>query len=855
MDEQPGRARSPSAPQDPQTGGARPSAEPLDPLAAFCDAHGSVDSVGHFSPDTLFGDWRLTAFIGRGGNGEVYCAEHSTLGTPAAVKVLMRVEERAKARFIREAKLLSSLKSTAFPHFFAYGEANGHPYLAMELLEPGDLPTGDKAIAHFLLKVCDAVAELHARGFVHRDIKPSNILWRTGTTGVPPVAVAVPVLADLGLVKDLSTSDSKPSPSDITLGGVGTPGYGAPEQMERGEATVASDIHALGVLTDRCFNGNPPRAWARIIQCATSSIPAQRYPSVAAFARAVRWHHRVVKLWIAVVGVGVLAAVGTVLNVTRTQVEGQKQSVRAENVTLDSAKKDDKRAELQSVQTGQVIFASAILNGTETKDVRWFIDGAPVEMPHRVEERNAYNCPSIPFQIHAVVKRGNKTYSGKKTIVSRWQGERRFSMNLREDPDAGTSIRVWAPDGVPFDFVWCPPGEDVIRYVSEKGIPSKVRMSVGCGFWIATHELSCRQFGSIFGTNVVHLTPILLRRSIDRHSELPVQLEFNGPETVPVVYLNGSGVRFQPPDVLQWERAAQAGGGLPAEREIMAYAWTSAETNLLSHWDIDIGPVFKGGQKLPNRLGMYDVYGNVSEWALVSPALRNCNVSNRGGFMKMGGSCMHDYEGLRECTERVARLLHGLPVPVYNFFGRGEGSAGVRFVALTYFEHETNTVLYCAAKGFLRSDKPEDIMRGEAMLKEFLESDDSKLVDLSRECCVERGLLSLEACGTNAPSMLRLAAIRNGNPRVLEKLAVTDPDLDIREQAYERIKSPSQMLTAKFVARLEALSKPMMRDDMVKYSEIVDAMTDRSALSFVAEHANLGFLRHAARKRLSALAK
>jgi hypothetical protein len=82
-----------------------------------------------------------------------------------------------------------------------------------------------------------------------------------------------------------------------------------------------------------------------------------------------------------------------------------------------------------------------------------------------------------------------------------------------------------------------------------------------------------------------------------------------------------------------------------------------------------------------------------------------------------------------------------------------------------------------------------------------------------------------------------------------------DPDLKIREEAYKRIKSPSQMLTAKFVARLESLSKPIMRDVIVKYSEIVDAMTDRSALSFVAEHANLEFLRHAARKRLSVLAK
>ena len=249
-----------------------------DSISAMCAAHGPVASACRFAAGTIFGDWRLTAFIGRGGNGEVYCAEHVSLGTSVALKVLARDEPRAKERFVREAKLLSELKSTSFPQFYSYGEANGCPYLAMELLEPGDLPAGDRNVARFLLSVCDAVAELHSLGYIHRDIKPSNILWRGGT----------PVLADLGLAKKIETSDIGHPTSSVTIGGVGTPGYGAPEQMERGEATVASDIHALGVLADACFRGNPPRTWARIIRRATSSIPAHRYPSVVAFARAIR---------------------------------------------------------------------------------------------------------------------------------------------------------------------------------------------------------------------------------------------------------------------------------------------------------------------------------------------------------------------------------------------------------------------------------------------------------------------------------------------------------------------------------------------------------------------------------------
>ena len=514
-------ARFAGAPQDPQTGGARPPAEPLDPLAALCAAHGPVDATGRFPPGTLFGDWRVTAFIGRGGSGEVYCAEHVTLGTPAAVKVLVRGDERAKTRFLREAKLLAGLKSEAFPRFFAHGEANGHPYLAMELLEPGDLPKGERAIARFLLKVCGAVDELHAQGLVHRDIKPSNILWRTGVSRSR--ATAVPVLADLGLVKDVTTSDARRPTSDVTIGGVGTPGYGAPEQMERGEATLTADIHALGVLADRCFGGHPPRAWARIIERATSSIPDRRYPSVAAFARAIRRRHLILKTSMAVAFLGILAAAGIAL----------RSEVASRDVPQNSTKPSIAEP---------VLFAAAMLDGVEMKDAQWFLDDDKIEMPHRFVGAGRRGAIRSYRWLRAVARRNGKIYSAKmEGIVPIWSGEKEFSLKLREDPADGTQITIWSPQGVKFDFVWCSSGE------GKAG-------SAGYGYWMSAHGLTGRQLGAIVQDGLLY-TPFTATRRYEFSSDDLVRLEHPDSATIPVFSFRGVDVKIGPPSAIQLEDA------------------------------------------------------------------------------------------------------------------------------------------------------------------------------------------------------------------------------------------------------------------------------------------------------------
>lgn len=265
-----------------------------DDLAAFLAAHEPIASPASFKAGDVLGGWRIAAFIGRGGSGEVYRAEQTVSGTVAALKVYIprtgadaARDASARTRFIQEGKFLAENAHPSFPRFLGFGECGDRPWYAMELLEERGLPTREADVARFIVGVADGVRHLHALGFVHRDIKPGNILWRT----------SLPVLADFGLFKAATSPLGLPGDALSIIDGkavaVGTPRYAAPEQMNGGDITPATDIYALGMLANECFRGRPPRTWTRIIRRATAAIPAQRYASVDAFVKAVRRRHLV----------------------------------------------------------------------------------------------------------------------------------------------------------------------------------------------------------------------------------------------------------------------------------------------------------------------------------------------------------------------------------------------------------------------------------------------------------------------------------------------------------------------------------------------------------------------------------
>ena len=297
-------------------------------LEGFLRSHGPFENPPLLANGESVGEWTIRAFLGRGGSAEVYRATNATTGLVAALKVLCKSDDRTRERFRREAQLVAGMRCAAFPKFYGAGCADGRFYIAEELLEPMPLPRGDAAVARFVIAVAAGVEELHRRGFIHRDIKPRNVMMRPST--------GESVLIDMGLAKEESVTHQAcgdtMSVVDGRAVGVGTPGFSAPEQFAGGKIGPATDVHALGMLVNVCFDGRPPRAWVDIVRRSTSSIPEQRYSTVAELVKAIENRH-VAHNWIfgfVVVGIAASLAIGMFFALKKPTQSGDRPQVEVQ---------------------------------------------------------------------------------------------------------------------------------------------------------------------------------------------------------------------------------------------------------------------------------------------------------------------------------------------------------------------------------------------------------------------------------------------------------------------------------------------------------------------------------------------
>ena len=200
----------------------------------------------------LAGRYKVYDEVGSGGLATVYLARNVQTNQIVAVKVLhahTAADADTRARFEREASLVSQLNDPHVVRVLEFGQEDQKPFLVMEFVEGITLKAFIKAAGRLSVEqtlymarqIAEGLSAVHRRGIVHRDIKPQNVMIR-------PDGLAK--VMDFGIAKSVDAS---------TLTGtglmVGTPYYIAPEQARGERVDERADLYSLGVVMYEMLTG------------------------------------------------------------------------------------------------------------------------------------------------------------------------------------------------------------------------------------------------------------------------------------------------------------------------------------------------------------------------------------------------------------------------------------------------------------------------------------------------------------------------------------------------------------------------------------------------------------------------
>lgn len=225
--------------------------------ARYCNACGAelaINLVG----EVLGGRYRILSFVGSGGMGRVYRAEHTLLERPVAVKVLAPEYARDQAmwdRFRREALAAGRIAHPNIAATLDFGYEDRLVYSVMEFVDgtPLDVMEMPLTVIRALemgRQIAHALGAAHDAGVVHRDVKPGNIIV-CELGGQDFIKVV-----DFGL----AVLRSHPSQSRNTGPGftMGTPAYVSPEQVLGEHIDARADVYSLGAVVYEMIVGQPP---------------------------------------------------------------------------------------------------------------------------------------------------------------------------------------------------------------------------------------------------------------------------------------------------------------------------------------------------------------------------------------------------------------------------------------------------------------------------------------------------------------------------------------------------------------------------------------------------------------------
>jgi len=213
--------------------------------------------------ESLGTDFDFVRPLGKGSVAKVFLAREKGLERAVAVKVLRRslaLDETARKRFVREAKLAARMRHPNVVAVHRVGElqGDGRPFLVMEYVDGRTFedilaatgPLSEDEVTRVLVEVSKGLQAAHDMGVIHRDVRPGNIMRTRDGDRI--------VLADFGLAGILETGSE--AVTRLTAAGeiLGDVHYAPPEQLQGEPIQPGSDIYALAVTAYELLTGKGP---------------------------------------------------------------------------------------------------------------------------------------------------------------------------------------------------------------------------------------------------------------------------------------------------------------------------------------------------------------------------------------------------------------------------------------------------------------------------------------------------------------------------------------------------------------------------------------------------------------------
>lgn len=561
-----------------------------------------ADEIGRLGP------FRVLRVLGIGGMGVVYKAEDPQLKRPVALKAIlptMGANDLARRRFLREAQTAAALVHDHIVPILQVGEDRGIPFMAMQFLEgeplderlkrAGRLPLSE--IVRISREIAEGLAAAHEKGLVHRDIKPANI-WLEGKKG------RVKIL-DFGLARS-AEDDTQISKSGAILG---TPAFMAPEQAAGENIDQRCDLFSLGCVLYCLCTGQVPfkgkNTLAIITALATSTPPSPRalqddLPQPLS---------------------------DLVMRLLAKKPEDRPQSALA---VLDALREIERQP--LTGDTATLAPKPQVVDGADTHSIR-------LPQP-RIAPTGKKSLPWLWLAVGVVTV----AIVGLLVALRPWEPKTDPARQTAENPRLVTQPTE-QPKQIPLV-----PANDSIPKTQPEGLPAKFTNSLGMDFvlvgkgtawlggghnkvegkpqviphdfYLGAYEVTQEEWEKIFGSNPSYFkaVPGVAKEDMKR---FPVEdISWDDAQEF-VAKLNERDQRpgwiYRLPTEAEWEYACRGGPQTgKSDSDFDFYLTKPARQLLPEEANFDNGNgvrrTCKVGSYAPNRLGLYDMHGNVWEW-------------------------------------------------------------------------------------------------------------------------------------------------------------------------------------------------------------------------------------------------